>query len=116
LAFCKAIFSFLRVFFMNIFSGTKFLLLTITFTIFQSIQPTHTPENLWSQISSRLTVSCAKPNQSEEEKLRLCAGNALFLHGTQDLLINEELLQTLDSLNVFSYVIPRLNQTHLACS
>jgi DNA mismatch repair ATPase MutS len=62
-----------------------------------------------------MTISCAQPNQSKEEKLKLCVGNAFFLHGSQDPLINEELLQTLDSLNVFSHVIPTLTQTHLAC-
>ncbi|MCX5924112.1 MAG: hypothetical protein NTZ68_01685 [Candidatus Dependentiae bacterium] len=104
---------------MNIFSRINFLFLLIfaatSKLVLSESLPAHAPENSWSQISPRMTISCAKPNQSTEEKLKLCAGNALFLHGSQDRLVSEELLQTLDSLNVFSHVIPKLTQTHLVC-
>jgi len=104
---------------MNIFSRTNFLFLLIfsatSRLVFSEGLPAHVSENSWSQISPRMTISCAKPNQSKEEKLKLCIGNALFLHGSQDPLINEELLQTLDSLNVFSHVVPKLTETHLVC-
>lgn len=69
--------------------------------------------HIWQQITPRLTISSIKTNGSYQEMLRLCAANALVNHGETFQPITQETLQALDSLHLFSHIIPKLAHTNL---
>jgi len=82
--------------------------------LFSIFTTTHSKDpHLWEQIAPRLTHSAIQTNGSYQEMLRLCAANALVNHGETANAINQETLQALDSLHIFSHVIPKLAHTNL---
>lgn len=77
----------------------------LTFSSIQSSEANH----LWQQIGSRLTIG----NRSRHAALQMCTANALSKHGKHHAIIDQEFLQTIDSLHLFSQVLPRLAQNNL---
>ena len=102
-------------FFMFFFSRAIRLLATVFFLSFSIALPTLPNQGIWSQIAPRMASNIISTNPTNQQLLQLCTCNALSKHGIAHDEINQELLQTLDSVNIFSDVAPRLAQANLFC-
>ncbi|MCX5923615.1 MAG: hypothetical protein NTU89_03575 [Candidatus Dependentiae bacterium] len=91
---------------------TRLFLLNFCLGLFITT-PTVQPNGLWSQIAPRMASNVINTNPSNQQILQICTCNALSQSGMMQDEVNAELLQTLDSLHVFSHVVPKLAQTNL---
>lgn len=87
--------------------------LIILFNVFSCQNILSQESHLWEQLAPRLTSSSVQNNHSYDEMLKLCAANALTNHGQTINRLDSETLQTLESLHMFSNVIPKLATTNL---
>lgn len=92
--------------------ATRLFLLNFCLGLFITT-PTVQPNGLWSQIAPRMASNVINTNPSNQQILQICTCNALSQSGMMQDEVNAELLQTLDSLHVFSHVVPKLAQTNL---
>ena len=70
-------------------------------------------EGLWNQITPLITSSLLTQTLTDHELLTICGCNALQKHGLYHKSIDSELLQTFNSLKIFSHIAPNLAKTHL---
>lgn len=69
--------------------------------------------HLWEQIGPRLTSSKPKKPQSTRSVLHLCTSNALSKHGNKHAAIDQEFMQTIESLHLLEQVVPSLARHNL---
>ncbi len=91
----------------------RFLAIFLSFSYIQP-QPSLTVQpNLWHQIIPLIGNVDITKAQTTEEAFKACTARAILLHGKSYEALNEEMLQTIQSLHLFSHVLPKISSYNL---
>ena len=91
----------------------RFLLLIFSFSFLYPKNTSLAPENLWNQIIPLIGSIDITQAQTTEEALKACTAQALLQDGKVYSKLDSEIFQTLESLHLFSHVLPTINKTNL---
>jgi len=99
----------------NTLTRTKFFILFLSFSFLQcnqNIPYTHF-SNLWHQIIPLIGNTDITKTQTKEEAFKVYTAQALLLDGKSYRKLDAEMFQTMQSLHLFSYVLPKISSHNL---
>jgi hypothetical protein len=90
-------------------TGIRFFTIFFSFSLLYSEPNLVQKNNLWYQIIPLIGNADITKAQNPEEGLKACTAQAMLLNGRPYKALDSEMFQTLKSLHLFSYVLPKIS-------